>query len=390
MLKRASVSEWQAALLQGEHYIMDATTSDRPTIGAEGIATLAEQADRVADYAVGSTVATASSVPLSQLEDRQSRLEQLIDDLAETVNAPRPPSHSRRRDREYRDSAYLLEPWLLTSVPGHPDEDTPEGVYNKEHAALWSTVERCIGLLKSRFRCLQRYRALHYGPSKAGTIVAACASLHNLCLEEPQDSDGDEEDDEPDTSRTIAPPRRRALYSRGRATCTRQIVQLNISRADSDMFEAKKPDHVMHGIEKQLFAGLMLNPSTSVNDFLKEAVAIKHPLQLRYSQYACLYSGGPIDTTGVIVVTATDESSLCQLIRAVVQEEVKKLTTTSNECAIRSVTEVVRWEIRQALSSPEPHTETRKCSYMQTSAARHCSSATSNYCQQRLCTTEEL
>ncbi|XP_049269298.1 uncharacterized protein LOC125757647 [Rhipicephalus sanguineus] len=63
---------------------------------------LAEQADRVADYAAGGTVATASSVPLSQLEDRQSRLEQLIDDLAETVNALRPPSHPRRRDRDYR------------------------------------------------------------------------------------------------------------------------------------------------------------------------------------------------------------------------------------------------------------------------------------------------
>ncbi|KAH7932039.1 hypothetical protein HPB52_024938 [Rhipicephalus sanguineus] len=111
--------------------------------------------------------------------------------------------------------------------------NTMVGVYNKEHAALRSTVERCIGLLKSRFRCLQRYRALHYGPRKAGTIVAACASLHNLCLEEPEDSDGDEEDDEPaaHTSRTVAPPRRRALYLRGRATRARQIAQLNISRS---------------------------------------------------------------------------------------------------------------------------------------------------------------
>ncbi|KAH7971800.1 hypothetical protein HPB52_002815 [Rhipicephalus sanguineus] len=139
------------------------------------------------------------------------------------------------RDGEFLlgDSAYPLEPWLLTPVPGHPDEDTPEGVYNKEHAVLRSTVERCIGLLKSRFRCLQRYRALHYGPRKAGTIVAACASLHNLCLEEPEESDGDEEDDEPaaHTSRTVAPPRRRALYLRGRATRARQIAQLNISRS---------------------------------------------------------------------------------------------------------------------------------------------------------------
>ncbi|XP_037529265.1 uncharacterized protein LOC119406604 [Rhipicephalus sanguineus] len=65
---------------------------------------LAEQADRVAGYAAGGTVATASSVPLSQLENRPFRLEQLIDTFAEAVNALRPPSHPRRRDRDYRPS----------------------------------------------------------------------------------------------------------------------------------------------------------------------------------------------------------------------------------------------------------------------------------------------
>ncbi|XP_037574758.1 uncharacterized protein LOC119457008 [Dermacentor silvarum] len=63
---------------------------------------LAELADRVVDYSARSTVVTASTIPLSQLEDRQSRLEQLIDDLAETVDALRPPSHPRRGDRDSR------------------------------------------------------------------------------------------------------------------------------------------------------------------------------------------------------------------------------------------------------------------------------------------------
>ncbi|XP_072142665.1 putative nuclease HARBI1 [Dermacentor andersoni] len=52
------------------------------------------------------------------------------------------------------------------------------------HASMRSVVERCIGLLKSRFRCLQRYRALHYEPDRTANIVAACAVLHNLCLDE--------------------------------------------------------------------------------------------------------------------------------------------------------------------------------------------------------------
>ncbi|XP_037580429.1 uncharacterized protein LOC119463677 [Dermacentor silvarum] len=68
---------------------------------------LTEVADCALDYAARGTVATASTVPLSQLEDQQSRLEQLIDDLAETVNALRPPSHLCRGDR---DSCSRLSP----------------------------------------------------------------------------------------------------------------------------------------------------------------------------------------------------------------------------------------------------------------------------------------
>ncbi|XP_037555700.2 putative nuclease HARBI1 [Dermacentor silvarum] len=93
------------------------------------------------------------------------------------------------------DSGYPLEPWLLTPVPGHPPAHTAEGRYNTAHASMRSVVERCIGLLKSRFRCLQRYRALHYEPERAANIVAACAVLHNLCLDE-GDSAFDEVDDD--------------------------------------------------------------------------------------------------------------------------------------------------------------------------------------------------
>ncbi|KAH7932822.1 hypothetical protein HPB49_003260 [Dermacentor silvarum] len=58
-----------------------------------------------------------------------------------------------------------------------------------------SIVECCIGPLKSRFRCLQMYRALHYEPDRAANIVAACAVLHNLRLDE-GDSAFDEVDDD--------------------------------------------------------------------------------------------------------------------------------------------------------------------------------------------------
>nr|XP_054932289.1 putative nuclease HARBI1 [Dermacentor andersoni] len=65
------------------------------------------------------------------------------------------------------DSGYPLEPWIMTPVPGHPNRLTAEGRYNEAHASMRNAVERCIGVVKSRFRCLQRYRVLHYSPQKA-------------------------------------------------------------------------------------------------------------------------------------------------------------------------------------------------------------------------------
>ncbi|KAH7976054.1 hypothetical protein HPB52_008526 [Rhipicephalus sanguineus] len=81
---------------------------------------LAEQADRVAGYAAGGTVAAASSVPLSQLENRPFRLEQLIDGFAETVNALRPPSHPRRRDHDYRPR-FWKEKTVTIELNGHEE-----------------------------------------------------------------------------------------------------------------------------------------------------------------------------------------------------------------------------------------------------------------------------
>ncbi|XP_037529156.1 putative nuclease HARBI1 [Rhipicephalus sanguineus] len=82
------------------------------------------------------------------------------------------------------DSGYPLEPWLLIPVSGDPSEHSVEGRFNAEHITMRSIVERCIGMLKARFRCLQRYLTLHHKPERAADIIAACASFHNLCLGE--------------------------------------------------------------------------------------------------------------------------------------------------------------------------------------------------------------
>ncbi|KAH7966328.1 hypothetical protein HPB49_015294 [Dermacentor silvarum] len=102
--------------------------------------------------------------------------------------------------RRVGDSGYPLEPWLKTLVPGHPPTQTAEGKYNTAHAAMRSVVERCIGLLMSRFCCLPLYRTLLYKPERAANIFAACGVLHNLRMSEGYVEDDDESDDDSSSS----------------------------------------------------------------------------------------------------------------------------------------------------------------------------------------------
>lgn len=52
--------------------------------------------------------------------------------------------------------------------------------YNKMHAKTRSKVERCIGVLKNRFRCLLGERKLLYSHEKASKIIVSCVVLHNF------------------------------------------------------------------------------------------------------------------------------------------------------------------------------------------------------------------
>lgn len=64
---------------------------------------------------------------------------------------------------------------ILNSMPG-----SKESVYTKMHMSARNCVERCIGVLKARFRCLLVARTLHYDPQTASRIVNACCVLHNI------------------------------------------------------------------------------------------------------------------------------------------------------------------------------------------------------------------
>lgn len=76
------------------------------------------------------------------------------------------------------DSGYPVQPWLMTPV-SNPRTDQ-EKMYNKLHAKTRSKVERCIGVLKNRFRCLLGERKLLYNHERASNIIVSCVVLHNF------------------------------------------------------------------------------------------------------------------------------------------------------------------------------------------------------------------
>ncbi|XP_064465745.1 putative nuclease HARBI1 [Ornithodoros turicata] len=131
------------------------------------------------------------------------------------------------------DIGYPLEPWLLTPLPGEQEPSTPEARYSSRHRRARSTVERCIGLLKARFRCLQRYRGLHYSPHRASNIVVACAVLHDICMHwraPPADAQGEDDLDDGEASEDSTshpvPPRETDTYEAGGAVRAQLIDDL--------------------------------------------------------------------------------------------------------------------------------------------------------------------
>ncbi|XP_034834881.1 putative nuclease HARBI1 [Maniola hyperantus] len=89
--------------------------------------------------------------------------------------------HSRGEGAHYLlgDSAYAQRPWLMTPVL-RAGLGSPEEYYNRLHAHARSVVERCIGVLKARWRCMLAHKVLRYSPIKAGKMVNACVVLHNF------------------------------------------------------------------------------------------------------------------------------------------------------------------------------------------------------------------
>lgn len=93
------------------------------------------------------------------------------------------------------DAGYPLEPYLITPFR-LAGEGTPQCKFNYIHSQTRNVVERTIGVLKNRFRCLLGARQLHYLPKTASKITNVCAALHNICIaykmEMPETNDGND------------------------------------------------------------------------------------------------------------------------------------------------------------------------------------------------------
>lgn len=78
------------------------------------------------------------------------------------------------------DAGFPQEHVLLTPYR-NAQVGSREQHFNHKHSQARSIIERVIGILKSRFRCLLGARELHYSPTKATSIINVCVALHNIC-----------------------------------------------------------------------------------------------------------------------------------------------------------------------------------------------------------------
>ena len=77
-------------------------------------------------------------------------------------------------DSGYPCRNYILTPVLQPTLPA-------QRRYNRSHIATRITVERCFGVLKRRFLCLQQ--KLRYTSDFRCNILLACVILNNFIIE---------------------------------------------------------------------------------------------------------------------------------------------------------------------------------------------------------------
>ncbi|CAN8005013.1 unnamed protein product [Ixodes hexagonus] len=137
-------------------------------------------------------------------------------------------------------------------------------------------------------------------------------------------------------------------------------------RADPDMAEDKKLRILMRGVKEQLFAGLVRNPPKTIAEFVAEATTIERTLDMRTKQYdrpVPAISAAYAESRGV------DTQTLRDTVRIVVREELRKLFPTTQQPQVSSLSDVIREELQQALSSMDISPEAQRPQTMAYAAA---------------------
>ncbi len=90
------------------------------------------------------------------------------------------------------DNGYPLKTWLMT--PYLMPATIREMQFNRKHTQTRCVIERTFGILKMRFRCLDRSGGtLQYSPQKVAAFFVACCVLHNISINQGCVVDIDEE-----------------------------------------------------------------------------------------------------------------------------------------------------------------------------------------------------
>ena len=134
-------------------------------------------------------------------------------------------------DCRYALKNYMYIPYL------NPVTDL-ERAYNKWHKSTRSLVERTIGILKQRWRCLDASGGYaHHTPERVARIVIACACLHNCAVEDREPHvDAQDVDEDRFQWRRFAPPQPDGERHRGDANETRrdEYVRLNFVAGEAN------------------------------------------------------------------------------------------------------------------------------------------------------------
>lgn len=107
----------------------------------------------------------------------------------------------------YQAKRYPPPGYILLGDGGYPCLDTPiclitpykepvngevQGRFNYHHSRGRSIVERAFGIMKTRWRSTL-FRALEVKPTFAPLVIASCAFLHNVCLDNGDTLEPDED-----------------------------------------------------------------------------------------------------------------------------------------------------------------------------------------------------